>query len=220
MARRDWLAWHEPYDDPGSPLSRRLATVQHHLRQTIEARSGAATTVLSLCAGQGHDVIGVLAELPERSEVTATLVEFDHRNVAVARQAVAAASLDQVEIREADAGTTDSMVGAVPADVVLVCGVSGNITDADIERTIGALPSLCAAGATVIWTRHRRPPDLTPTVRGWFVDAGFEEAGFDFPDDVVYGVGVHRLARPPDRFEAGRRLFTFVGYDTLLADQT
>ena len=33
------------------------------------------------------------------------------------------------------------------------------------HNTVRALPTLCAPGATVIWTRHRRPPDLTADVR-------------------------------------------------------
>ena len=40
--------------------------------------------------------------------------------------------------------------GAVPADLVLMAGVFGNITDADAQQTITALPEQCAADATVI----------------------------------------------------------------------
>jgi len=53
-----------------------------------------------------------------------------------------------VEVLGADAGTTSSYRAAVPADLVLVCGVFGNVTDADMMRTIDLLPTLCA----------RRPP--------------------------------------------------------------
>ena len=125
-------------------------------------------------------------------------------NVTAAR--AAAAGLDDVEVVEADAGTTDAYAGAVPADLVLLCGIFGNVSDADIEATVWAAPSLCADRATVIWTRHRRPPDLTPTIRRWFVEAGFEDLGFD---GESFGVGAARLTRPPDPFEPGRRLFTF-----------
>jgi hypothetical protein len=43
-------------------------------------------------------------------------------------------------------------------------GALGNISDSDVKATIGALPLLCAADATMIWTT-RRAPDLTPVVR-------------------------------------------------------
>src|SRR6266511_1793903 len=59
------------------------------------------------------------------------------------------------------------------------CGVFGNIPDDDVHRTIDALPQFCARDATVIWTRHRGPPDLTPTIRGWFAGTGFVELGFE-----------------------------------------
>jgi hypothetical protein len=38
---------------------------------------------------------------------------------------------------------------------------------------------LCAAGATVIRTRHRPRPYITPRIRAWFTGAGFHEVAFD-----------------------------------------
>ncbi len=67
----------------------------------------------------------------------------------------------------ADAGDLTAYAKAVPADLVLMAGVFGNISDADVRRTIGAFPQLCADGATVIWTRTRRAPDLTLTGQAW-----------------------------------------------------
>ena len=75
-----------------------------------------------------------------------------------------------------------------------------------------ALPMLCSPGALVLWTRHRRPPDLTPDVRAWFADAGFDEVAFESPDAAgVVAVGVHRLAVAPQPFRPGTKWFTFVG---------
>jgi hypothetical protein len=63
----------------------------------------------------------------------------------------------------------------VPADLVLVCGVLGNISDADAERTIDHCTRLCRTGGTVVWTRNRhRGPDLVPQVCGWLEERGFE----------------------------------------------
>ena len=48
----------------------------------------------------------------------------------------------------------------------------------------------------VIWTRHRRPQDLTPRIRSWFADSGFEEMAFDALDTATLAaVGVGRLSR-------------------------
>jgi hypothetical protein len=114
-----------------------------------------------------------------------------------------------------DASTTSAYEGAVPADLLLVCGVFGNVPDEDIVRTIRTLPSLCAPRATVIWTRHRRPPDRTTLAREAFAAAGFEELAFEAPEDLRFGVGVHRLVSEPAPFESGVEMFAFVGYDSL-----
>jgi hypothetical protein len=118
-------------------------------------------------------------------------------------------------VARADAGTTDAYLGAVPARIVLVCGVFGNITNDDIWRTVSSLPSLCAPRAAVIWTRHRRPPDLTPDLCDWFEQAGFAEEAFDAPEGTYFAVGAHRLVGDPQPLAPGQRMFTFLGYDNL-----
>lgn len=98
----------------------------------------------------------------------------------------------------------------MPADVVLVCGVFGNVTDDDVHNTVGYLPEVCAAGATVVWTRGRFDPDLTPSIRRWFTDAGFAELEFVSLEGTTAAAGAHRLTASPSAFVAGRRLFTFL----------
>ena len=137
--------------------------------------------------------------------------ELDERNVALARQAAQAAGLHAVEVLQADAGITDACAGAVPAQIVVACGIFGNITDSDIRATVAALPSLCAPGALVLWTRHRSPPDLTPAIRSWFGKAGFREEAFDTSHDGFMSVAAHRLAAEPSALTLGQRLFTFPG---------
>ena len=113
-------------------------------------------------------------------------------------------------MRTTDAGLTDGYVGAVPAQIVLVCGVFGHVTDDGVEAMIGSFDGLCAPGASVIWTRHRNPPDLTPAIRRWFAEAGFEELSFEVLDDDRYvSVGHHAFAGQPVPLRAGRRFFTF-----------
>ncbi len=82
------------------------------------------------------------------------MVELDEHNVLLARRAAQDAGLDGVQIVGGDASLTDAYVGAVPADLVLVCGVFGNISAQDIQHTITTLPQLCAADATVIWDKE------------------------------------------------------------------
>ena len=211
----DWAAWHSAYDDPSSPLSARLRCVQAHLADAVDRAPPGRISLVSLCAGQGRDVIGVLPDHPRRDDVRAVLVEADERIAGPARAAAAARGLAQVEVRVADASLVASFADALPADVLLLCGIFGNVSEADIERTISAAPALCRPGATVIWTRGRRPPDLTPRVRAWFGDNGFEEVAFDAlepasPDaDHLISVGVSRLVRAPAAGRPDGRLFTF-----------
>src|SRR5579862_4830463 len=209
MAQRDWVEWHRDYDRPGSFLSRRLELVQGYLRAELDRAPAGQVRLISLCAGQGRDVIGALTGHPRRDDVRARLVELDERNAALARQAAQAAGLHGVEVLQADAGITDACAGAVPAQVVVACGIFGNITDSDIRATVATLPSLCAPGALVLWTRHRRPPDLTPAIRSWFREAGFREEAFDIGQDGFMSVGAHRLTGEGAALVPGRRLFTF-----------
>ena len=202
-----WQRWHDDYADERSPLSQRLRIVRSHIAIWLDERPDGQLAVVSVCAGQGHDLIGVLAGRPDRSRVRARLVEYDPGNVALAR--ASAAELGRVEVVCADAGDPASYVGAVPADLVLLVGVLGNISDTDVHQTITALPQLCAAGATVIWTRHRRPPNLVPAVRGWFGDAGFDEVAVHAPDDVLFTVGVHRFAGVPQPLTPSDPWFRF-----------
>src|ERR1700734_906493 len=175
----DWLAWHAGYDDPSSGLSARLRRVQAWLARALDRAPPGSLRLVSLCAGQGHDVIGVLPGHPRRDDVRAVLIEADAHIAGQARHAAEQAGLGQVEVRQADAGTAASFADALPADVLLLCGIFGNVSEQDIQRTVEAAPAMCQPGATVIWTRHRGPPDLTPRIRAWFTGAGFDEVAFE-----------------------------------------
>jgi|HubBroStandDraft_2_1064218.scaffolds.fasta_scaffold02457_7 hypothetical protein len=209
----DWRAWHEGYENPDSELGRRLALVQAQLRAALDQAPPGPIRAVSVCAGQGHDIIGVLADHPRRTDVSARLVELDLQNVQLARAAAQAMGLDAVQVIAGDASMTDAYVDAVPADVILICGVFGNIAAADIANTIAYLGQLCAPEATVIWTRHRRAPDLVPRIRETFERAGFGEIAF--ADAPPFGVGANRLLGAPQQLRRGVKMFDFVGYEAL-----
>lgn len=204
-----WVEWHAAYDRPESSLARRLLVVQERIRQVLDAAPPGPIRVVSLCAGEGRDLLGVLADHPRASDVTARLVDSEPRVVATAAATASAAGLDGVEAVTGDAADTSLYDGAVPADLVLACGVFGNISDDDVARTVNHLPMLCAPAATVIWTRHRGEPDLTPDIRDWFAEAGYDEVAFDSAADAKFGVGTHRLLRDPEPYQPGITLFRF-----------
>ena len=210
----DWYAWHDDYDQPGSALSRRLTELRLRIGEALDQAPPGTLRVVSLCAGQGRDLIPVLAAHPRRDDVIACLVELDPRNAEVARAAAAAAGLSAVQVVVGDAALTDHYAGLVPANLVLVCGIFGNIVDADIRATVRHCAALCATGGTVFWTRHRREPDLVPTICNWFAEEGFTPVAVSSPADGV-GVGVHRFTGRPRSLPAGVTMFEFVGHDRI-----
>ena len=213
----DWHGWHADYDRPDSALSRRLRAVQAQVRAALDDAPPGPLRVLSLCAGQGRDLLGVLADHPRRDDVRARLVELDPRNAAVAEATSRAAGLTGVEVLTADASVTDHYRDLAPADLVLVCGVFGNITDEDVERTVDHCARLCRTRGTVIWTRHRGAPDRVPLICEWFEDRGFDRRWLSDPD-AGFGVGAHRFRGEPRPLAAGARMFTFVGYEVIEND--
>jgi predicted RNA methylase len=204
----DWHSWHGDYDVPGSSLARRLVVVQEQVRQALDVCPPGPLQVVSLCAGQGRDLLDVLPTHPRRDDVRARLVELDPRSTAIAEEAIKSSGLAQVEVVEGDAALSDHYQGLVPADVVLVCGVFGNIVDEDIERTIDTCRQLCKTGGTVIWTRHRGEPDRVPSICRWFEEREFDRVWLSAPD-AGFGVGVHRFTGRPQPLVLGRRMFTF-----------
>lgn len=205
----EWVDWHRAYEGD-HPHTRRLRVVQERIREALDRSAPGEIRILSLCAGDGRDLLGVLPDHPRRNDVRARLVDLTPELVAAGREEIARQGLTQVEFTLADAGTTTAFAGAVPAEIVLVCGVFGNITDADIRNTVDHLPELCAPGATVIWTRGRFEPDLTPTVREWFREDGFEELSFFTIPGTTASVGAHRLSVSPRPLRPGVRLFSFL----------
>ena len=91
------------------------------------------------------------------------------------------------------------------------CGLFGNLTDADIERTVGYCTQLTARGGTVVWTRGRWAPDLLPQICEWFAGRGFDELWVSDPAEG-WGAAAHRFTGTPDPLEPGVRMFTFRGH--------
>jgi hypothetical protein len=207
----DWWEWHEEYDETGSPLELRTRIVHRHVRFFLDAReAGTPIRIVSICAGQGRELLPVLSSHPRRTDVRARLVEIDPRNVAAACEYVTEHALDwHVDVVRGDAAFTDAYRGAVPADLVLVCGVFGCVAPDDARATIAALPQLCATGATVVWTRQRLPVDRSAEIRRWFADAGFLEEAFESPGEDASWVGLVRFDGEPVPLVRGVRLFTF-----------
>lgn len=210
---RDYESWHTAYDDPGSGLSWRLATVRRYLAEFFDQHEG-PVRVVSACAGDGRDLIGALAGRADADRVQATLLEVHPRIAEQARRSAAAVGLsEQVQVRTVDAGSTDAYLDLVPADLVLLVGIFGNIGDSDLDTTIDACPALCAPAATVVWSRSRDAGiggDRNEAVRARFARAGFTELDYATLDrGSLPALGAVRYDGPPTPLPPGQRLFTF-----------
>ena len=210
MALRDYAAWHDEYDRAGSALHLRLLVVQDLIAAALDELPPGPVRVISMCAGQGRDLIGVARRHRRGGDLAGLLVEADPRNAAAARADIERAGLGGLTVIEGDAGQSGVYAGAVPADLVLACGVFGNVSDGDIQRTVSFLPALCARDGWVIWTRQPKPDGILPVIQGWFEEAGFSPRALVVPERNLFGVGAARLAAAPRPFRSGQPLFAFV----------
>lgn len=201
--RTDWVAWHEAYDSPTGSLARRLARVRIRLAEVLDAIPH-GTTVLSLCAGDGRDLLGAEFSTPP---ARAVLVELDPE--LAARASVAAAGRSWAEVRCADATDRAVFADVLPVGVLMACGILGNVEPDEVPTIARRFAGLLAPGGVVIWTRGGGEPDRRDDVRAAFVEAGFDELAFDGADDV-FGVGVGRLVGPTPETRPDAPLFSFV----------
>jgi hypothetical protein len=85
----NWLTWHAHYEDAQSPLARRLTVVRRLIEEAVAAHGGTQLRVLSLCAGDGRDVLPVINQWKTRKNVGARLIELDPQLADRARAFVA-----------------------------------------------------------------------------------------------------------------------------------
>ena len=208
----DWLDWHQAYDDPGSSLSLRLGIVRERIGVALDESGPRTRRVLSLCAGDGRDLLPMLAARPHLSPEV-LLVELDPTLARGAAENAAGLGLEAVLVAEADAGETAVFADVLPVDLLVLCGIFGNVSEDDIRATLAAVPAMVAPGGFVLWTRGAfAEGDLRPSVRQWSREAGLEEVAYD-GEPAPYGIGLYRLpaeAAPEFAVVLPDRLFTFI----------
>ncbi len=206
---RDWVEWHRSYTDPGSDLSQRLAVVTTAIIDAISSAPPGPISVLSLCAGEARDLSGAALGHPRSGDMHGVAVELNAGLAAIAAGSLRDAGTS-IEVRCADAGRPIHWDDVVPVDVLLLVGIFGNLTDDHVQRTVAATAAMVRAGGTIIWTRHRKAPDLTPSIRGWFDDTGCTPIGFTSAGPESYAVGVERMDEPRSSVALPEQLFRFV----------
>jgi hypothetical protein len=209
----DWVKWHMGYETTPSLLAR-LELVRAHITSCLDASQPGPIHVLSLCAGDGRDLIEALTDHPRAPDVRAHLIEASEQLVQKGRAAVEVAGLaQQIEFVCADATDPSTYAGLAPADLVLLCGVLGNVPDEDVSRLVKSLSCLCRTGGFAIWTRSYQGKGSyqIARIKGVFHSSGFKEDCFDITPDGTYGIGTHRHMGEVLPLPKGLKLFEFAG---------
>ncbi|MBD2567951.1 class I SAM-dependent methyltransferase family protein [Anabaena lutea] len=210
---KDWLEWHDLYNSEPK-LQQRLEIVREYISYSLDNSPTGAIRVVSACAGDGRDLLGTLANHPRAKDVSARLVEINPQLVERGRATIESLGLTkQIEFINGDATAADNYVGAVPADIVIVCGIFGNLADEnELNRLLGNLSFLSKKGAFVLWTRgHSNGIAYSETVRKYFRDFGFEEINFKITATGDMGVGIHRYLGENLPTPKEEKLFVFSG---------
>ncbi|MEQ1874046.1 MAG: SAM-dependent methyltransferase [Ilumatobacteraceae bacterium] len=205
---KDWIEWHSEYDDPDSALSERRRQVTTLIRKSLDGAARGPVRILSLCAGNARDLADALRDHPRRTDVTGGVVELDRQLADESRTNLEAAGGD-IDVIVGDAGNVDTFGHLLPVDLLLLVGIFGNVPDGEVETITRAVPAMCHDGANVIWTRHRRLPDLTPSVRRWFDAAGCTALDFISPGTGKFSVGRERVKARTAASRLPNQLFRF-----------
>lgn len=148
-----WSGWPEAAYQQET-YRQRLRAVQEHFAQSLHQAPAGPVRIISICAGDGRDIIEVLRWHERRGDASAWLVELNRQSVAVGICNVRKARLDDaVHFRNRDATLFATYEDIGPADVLLLCGVWGHVAANERASLVSSVTSLCNTGAAIIWTR-------------------------------------------------------------------
>lgn len=194
MTDRDWLQWHKEYDT-WPDLQKRLLLVQSHISGCLTSLPPGPINVISVCAGDGRDLCGVLSVHERARDVTARLVEINPELTQRGTAAIDAARLGNVmSFLLADATQFGTYVSMAPADLIVMAGVFGNVRPTELAHLVDGLPCLCRPGAFVVWTRHGTIYDGAATLRNMrerLSQTGFVGVVEDVTSNTGFVIGTH-----------------------------
>jgi hypothetical protein len=190
---------------------RRLSAVQEHLAECLDNAPRGSVRVVSICAGDGRDVIGVLGSHRRRQDVAAWLVETSRQSVASGvRQAARAGLENTVHFLNVDATVFETYNNIAPSDILLLCGVWGHVPSGERGQLVRAMTALSKPGGTLIWTRGvSRGLGRLHEVQSLFTVSGWAAARVTLTSDKKWAVVTHRHDGRPQELPASGRLFHF-----------
>jgi hypothetical protein len=189
----------------------RLAAVQMHLGECIDLAPAGLVRIVSLCAGDGRDVIGTMVGHRRRGDVRACLVELNEHSVGQGIESAKAAGVDgQIKFIAGDATDFASYQGYLPCDIMLVCGVWGHVPPLERERLVASLAKFGKQGSAVVWTRGvSRGMSRLDDIQEHFVKPIWERVRLTFTQDEEWAVVTHRYCGSPQRTPPSGRVFEF-----------
>jgi hypothetical protein len=205
-----WDDWSE-HAYRSRTYSLRLAEVQGHLGECFAAYSTRPIRLLSVCAGDGRDVMGAMISHNVQGQVVAWLVEQNLRSVnRGTTQSRRLGLQDTVKFLHADATLYDTYRNIAPSDIVLLSGVWGHVPASDRPRLVQALASFCKPGGMVIWTRAlANGVSRMDEIQIEFASPLWELVCASITSDKCWGVVSQRYCGPQIRPASGGRIFQF-----------
>ena len=205
-----WNSWpDEAYRQ--NRYHQRLLTVQAHLTECLDVVAHGPVQILSICAGDGRDVVNVVGSHPRRTDVSASLVELDGHSVAAGISQAAQAGLSSaIHFLNADATVFQTYASLPPADIVLLCGVWGHVPADERLPLVRGVASLCKPGGKVIWTRGVSQGLIRfDEIRSVFARAAWEMVRVSITSDKKWAVATCRYCGLSSELPATGRLFHF-----------
>ena len=207
---KDWEKWHTLYNDSDSGLAKRLRLVQESISNCLPNTIEDGFQIIDICSGDGRDLLDLLTHYPAREQVHSYLVELDERLAKESERIASEKDLQNVTVINGDASLLSTYEEVPRADLILLCGVFGNISSDDICHTIETLPQLSKQGTRVIWTHHLRQPEAVPAIQNLFITNEFSEVDLKATDDQSYAIATYEFRGSPKYLDGNTRLFTFI----------
>jgi hypothetical protein len=178
----DWHNWHTAYEH-NPALQKRLALVRKHLLRCLDRSAPGEVRIISVCAGDGRDVLSTLADHRRLGDARVRLVELDPNLVADGENACRSLRVSKhVEFVIGDATHPAPYRAVAPAHIVLMCGMLGLVDLAELPNVVRAMQALCAHQGYVVWTRRldwRDGMRQTMVLQGLLAKAGFTRAALN-----------------------------------------
>jgi hypothetical protein len=167
--------------------------------------------IISVCAGDGRDVIGVVGSHPRRSDVTAWLVEQNPQSVAAGVCRLADAGLENsVAFLTGDATLYTTYEKIAPADIVLLCGVWGHVPADERTQLVRALACLCKPAGAVIWTRGVAKGMIRlQQIQVHFAGSSWEQVRVSLTPDKNWAIVTHRCRGSACELPTSGQIFHF-----------